>query len=133
MGDWAEDLERLADLREKGVITEEEWERQKQRLLPDSTASGLKVEPTVVAVFCGLVVAGVVIAIVLSTGVGSSEGGGSSGGSGGGSGGGWSNGTQIEELQEELREHMTPATVGTYEKIREALERRDAGLPPVLD
>ena len=128
MGDWAEDLERLADLREKGVITEEEWEQQKQRLLPDSMASGLKVEPTVAAVFCGLVVAGVVIAIVLSTGVGSSEGGGSSGGSGGG----WSNGTQIEELQEELREHMTPATVGTYEKIREALERRDAGLPPVL-
>jgi hypothetical protein len=129
VGDWAEDLERLADLREKGVITDEEWERQKQRLLPDSTASGLKVEPTVVAVFCGLVVAGVVIAIVLSTGVGSSEGGGSSGGSSGG----WSNGTQTEELQEELREHMTPATVGTYEKIREALERRDAGLPPVLD
>ena len=37
MSDWMEELERLADLRDKGLVTEEQFDEQRRRILPSAS------------------------------------------------------------------------------------------------
>ena len=49
MADWMEELERLAELRDKGLITDEEYEAERAKIVPSpaSTFSEQKQEPDI--------------------------------------------------------------------------------------